>query len=125
MPQPSYRRNRDYTNGFNWTYELKTDVYRCYVKPHNDKIISYTKRMKNIWDKMHPEYNFLSDKNLKDQTSRVDKDNVVMDTEYRETSFITRNDNRCTVTDTGYNYGNIVPNENIVPDKVIPESISN
>ena len=75
---------------------------------------------------MHPEYNFLSDKNLRDQTSRVDKDNVVMDTEYRETStFITRNDNRCTVTDTGYNYGNIAPNENIVPDKVIAENIPN
>ena len=41
MPQPSYRRNRDYTNDFNWTYELKTDVYRCYVEARNDKNIGY------------------------------------------------------------------------------------
>ena len=50
----------------------------------------------------------------------------VMDTEYRETSTsITRNDNRCTVTDNGNNYGNIVPNINIVPDEVIAENIPN
>ena len=49
-----------------------------------------------------------------------------MDTEYRETSTsISRNYNRCTVTDNGYNYGNIVPNENIVPDEVIAENIPN
>ena len=35
---------------------------------------------------MHPEYNFLSDKNLRDQASRIHKNNVVMDTEYREAS---------------------------------------
>ena len=53
---------------------------------------------------MHPEYNFLSEKSLRDQASRVHKNNVVMDTEYRETSTsITRNDNRCTVTDNGNN----------------------
>ena len=75
---------------------------------------------------MHPEYNFLSDKNLRDQTSRVHKNNVAMDTEYRETSTsITRNDNRCTVTDNGYNYRNIVPNENIVHDEVIAQNIPN
>ena len=33
---------------------------------------------------MHPEYNFLSDKNRRDQASRVHKNNVVMDTECRE-----------------------------------------
>ena len=75
---------------------------------------------------MHPEYCFSSDKNLRDHASRVHKNNVVMDTEYRETSTsITRNDNRCTVTENGDNYGNIVPNENIVPDEVIAENIPN
>ena len=49
-----------------------------------------------------------------------------MDTEYRETSTsITRNDNRCIVTDNGNNYGNIVPNGNVVPDEVIAENIPN
>ena len=81
MPQPSYRRKRDYTNDFNWTYELKADV-----KARNDKSIGYMKRLKNLWDKMHPEYDFLSDKNLRDQASRIHKNNVVIDTEYREAS---------------------------------------
>ena len=71
MPQPSYRRNRDYTNDFNWTYELKTDVHRCYVEARNDKSIGYMKRLKNLRIKMHPEYNFLSNKNLRDLASRV------------------------------------------------------
>ena len=50
MPQASYRRNRDYTNDFNWTYELKTDVHRCYVEARNDKSIVYMKRLKNLWE---------------------------------------------------------------------------
>ena len=62
MPQPSYRRKRDYTNDFNWTCELKADVYKCYVKARNVKSIGYMKRLKNLWDKIHLEYNFLSDK---------------------------------------------------------------
>ena len=43
MPQPSYRRKRDYANDFNWTYELKADV-----KAPNDKSIGYMKRLKNL-----------------------------------------------------------------------------
>ena len=126
MPQPSYRRNRDYTNDFNWTYELKTDVHKCYVEAHNDKSIEYMKRLNNLWDKMHPEYNFLSDKNLRDQASRVRKNNVIMGTQYRETSTsITRHDNRFTVTDNENNYENIVPNKNIIPDEVTDEDIPN
>ena len=94
MPRPSYHRNCDYANDFNWTYELKMDVYRCYIEAHNDKSIRYMKRLKNLWDKMHPAYNFLSEKNLRDQASRVHKNNIVIDTEYRETSAsITKNDN--------------------------------
>ena len=46
MPQASYRRERDYTNDFNWMYELKVDVYKCYVKTRNDKSTGYMKRLK-------------------------------------------------------------------------------
>ena len=75
------------------------------------------KRLKTLWDKMHPEFNFLSDKNLQDQASRTHKNNVVMDTEYREASTsITRNDYLCTVTGNGNNYRNIDANENIEPE---------
>ena len=126
MPQPSYRRKLDYTNDFNWTYELKTDVYKCYVKARNDKTIGYMKRLKNLWDKIHPEYNFLSDKNLRDQAARIHKNNVVMDTEYHGApTSITRNDNLCTVTGNGNNYRNIDPNEKITPEEVIAENIPN
>ena len=39
--------------------------------------------MKNLWDEIHPELNFFSAKNLRDQASRVEKNRVVMETEYR------------------------------------------
>ena len=82
------------------------------------------KGLKNLWDKMHPEYNFLSDKNLRDQASRILKNNVAMDIEYREASTsITKNDNLCTVTGNGNNYRNINPNENIAQEEVIAENI--
>ena len=75
---------------------------------------------------MHPEFNFLSEKNLRDQASWIHENNVTMDTEYREASTsITRNDNLCTVTGNGNNYRNIDPNENIAPEEVIAENITN
>ena len=40
------------------------------------------KRSKNYYDKLHPEFNFLSDKNLRDQTSRIEENKIVMETEY-------------------------------------------
>ena len=69
---------------------------------------------------MHPEYNFLSEKNLRDQASRIHKNNVVMNTGYREASTsITRNDNLFTLAGNGNNYRNIDPNENIALEEVI------
>ena len=40
------------------------------------------KRPKEKWDEIHPEYSFRSDKNLRDQASRIEKNKDVMDTEY-------------------------------------------
>ena len=40
------------------------------------------KKLKEKWDKIHPEYSFLTDKNLRDQASRIEKNKDVMDTEY-------------------------------------------
>ena len=49
-----------------------------------------------------------------------------MDIEYREAStFITRNDNLCTVTGNGNHYRNIGANENIAPEEVSAENIPN
>ena len=39
------------------------------------------KRLKNYWDK-HPEFNFLIDKNLRDQASRIEENKIVMETGY-------------------------------------------
>ena len=73
---------------------------------------------------MHPEYNFLSDKNLRDWASIIYKNNVAIDTGHREASAsITRNDNLCTVTSNGNNYRDIGPNDNIVPEEFIGENI--
>ena len=30
-------------------------------------------RLRNYWDKLHPECNFLSDKNVRDQASRIEE----------------------------------------------------
>ena len=40
------------------------------------------KRQKEKWDEIHPEYSFLTDKNLRDQASRIEKNKDVMDTKY-------------------------------------------
>ena len=40
------------------------------------------KRSKKYWDELHPEFNFLSNKNLRDQVSHIGKNKVVMATEY-------------------------------------------
>ena len=79
---PSYRRNRDYSSQFKWTEELKQDVFRCYKEAKSDPKIGYMKRMKKLWDNIHPELNYFSDKNLRDIASRVEKEHIVMETEY-------------------------------------------
>ena len=54
----------------------------------------YMKRLKSYWDEIYPEFSFLSDKNLRDQASRIDKNKVVMEAEYENinTPKITEND---------------------------------
>ena len=39
----------------------------------SDSKIGYMNRMKKLWDEKHPELNFFSAKNLRDQASRVEK----------------------------------------------------
>ena len=82
MPRkPCYRRNRDYSKQFDWTYDLKKDLYNCYLKTKEDPKIGYMKRLKKYWNELYPEFNFLSDKNLRDQASRIEKNKVAMATE--------------------------------------------
>ena len=82
----SYRRNRDYSKSFAWTYELNKDLYKCYVKAKEDPKIGYMNRLKQYWEEIHPELNYFSSKNLRDHVSSIIKRNVIM-----ETSFNTEN----------------------------------
>ena len=81
-PKPSYRQNRDYLTDFNWMCDLKCDVYQCYLTAKEDPRIGCIKRLKEKWDEFHLEYSFLTDRNLRDQASRIEKNKDVMDTEY-------------------------------------------
>ena len=69
----SYRRKRDYTKQFDWTYELNNDLYKCYLRTKENKSLGYMTRMKNYWDEIYQEYSFLTSKLLRDQASKVVK----------------------------------------------------
>ena len=81
-PRPSYRRNCDYSTHFIRTHDLKRNVYQCYLTAKEDSRRGYLKRLKEKWNEIHPEYSFLTDKNLRDQASRIEKNKDIMDTEY-------------------------------------------
>ena len=52
--------------------------------------------MKQNWDIIYPEFSHLSDKNLRDQASRIIKNKIVMETE-----FSTDSSANCCVAQTG------------------------
>ena len=78
----SYRRNRDYSKSFKWTYELDKDLFACYEKAKLDPRIGYMNRLKTNWDEKHPELANFSAKNLRDHVSSIIKRRVVMETDY-------------------------------------------
>ena len=59
-PKPSYRRNRDYSKQFDWSYDLKKDGYKCYLRVKEDPKIAYMKGLKKYWGELRPEFKFLS-----------------------------------------------------------------
>ena len=50
--RPSMRRNRDYSQHMTWTYELNSDLYKCYLEADSSKY-KYSTRMKELCDKSH------------------------------------------------------------------------
>ena len=78
----SYRRNRDYSKLFAWTYELNKDLYKWYVKANEDAKIGYMNRLKEYWEEIHPELNYFSSKNLRDHVSSIIKRNIIMETSF-------------------------------------------
>ena len=95
MPlKPSYKGKRNYRKYFNRSYELKRDVYNCYLRAKENPAPGYMKRLKSYCVEIYPEFSFLSDKNLRDAASLIDKNKVVTKTEYENISTpkITEND---------------------------------
>ena len=77
----SYRRNRDYSKQFAWTYGLNEDLYKCYDKAMEDRRIGYMNRLKNYWDEMYPQLSYFTSKNWRDQASRIEKRKTVLKTQ--------------------------------------------
>ena len=56
----TYRRNRDYTKQFDWTYDLNCDLYNCYTTAKENPAIGCMKPMKQNWGIIYPEFSHLS-----------------------------------------------------------------
>ena len=99
----SYRRpNRDYSKSITWTYELNKDVYDIYIMVKSDES-GYIKRMKEMWDKIHPELEFAA-KNLRERAMRIINKKLIRETglilEQQETiQELPQGENRASNTD--------------------------
>ena len=76
----SFRRpNRDYNKTIDWTYELNRELYDIYIKSEPDRI-GFMQRLKDLWDKQHPEINTTS-KNLNERAKRIIRNKLVFATD--------------------------------------------
>ena len=66
-----------------WTYELNKDIHRIYleIKPSER---GYMKRLKEMWDKEHPQLSHMTAKHLAVQVDRVIKKKLIRETGYIE-----------------------------------------
>ena len=102
----SYRRNRDYSKQFAWTHELNEDLYKCYRKAKEDPSIGYINRLKNYWDKIYPQFSYLSSKRLRDQASRVERRKIAMTTQNIEINTNETDMNKVNTNETDINKTN-------------------
>ena len=86
----SYRRDRDYSKQFKWTYELNKDLYNCYTKARENPKKGYMKRMKVLWDDLHPELSYFNGKYLRQQSTYITQRGYILETR-------TENDQETTV----------------------------
>ena len=75
----SYRRICDYTASISWTYEMNREVLRCYKRAKDDPKIGYMKQMKTYWDKLYPDYNNFTEKQLRQQATFVESKELVLE----------------------------------------------
>ena len=111
----SYKRNRDYSKQFNWTYELKENLYGCYKKAKEDPKLGYMKHTKEYWDDIHPELVFFTERNLREQATRIEKNKTVMATEYSQTQ---NNNNQIEINNT-------ITNDDTTEGTVIETTVNN
>ena len=64
------RPNRDYTKHITLSYELNKDIYNIYKEAEPGRT-GYMKRMKDVWDQIHPEHKHLTNKHLREQALQV------------------------------------------------------
>ena len=90
----SYRRDRDYSKQFKWTYELNKDLYNCYTKARENPKKGYMKRMKVLWDDLHPELSYFNGKYLRQQSTYITQRGYILETRRendQETTVIAEN----------------------------------
>ena len=80
----SYRRKRDYSQHFQWSYELNSDVYKCYSKARGNPKIGYMKCLKEGWDKLHLELAHFALKQLRQQANFVASKSIILQTDTTE-----------------------------------------
>ena len=123
----SYRRNRDCSKSFAWTYELNKDFTNAKsIKAKEDPKIGYMNWLKEYWEEIHPELNYFSSKNLSDHVTSIIKRNVIMETSFNiENRSIATNtevnnhnditinaDENCSAASNGNNRDNDIDNGN-------------
>ena len=92
----SYRRDRDYSKQFKWTLnkELNKDLYNCYTKARENPKKGYMKRMKVLWDDLHPELSYFNGKYLRQQSIYITQRGYILETQAEndeETNVIAEN----------------------------------
>ena len=75
----SYRRKRDYSQHFEWSYELNCDVYKCYSKARENPNIGYMKRLKEEWGKLHPELAHFTQKQLRQKATFAASKSMILE----------------------------------------------
>ena len=90
----SYRRDRDYSKQFKWTYELNKDLYNCYTKERENPKKGDMKRMKVLWDNLHPELSYFNGKYLRQQSTYITQRGYILEIQTendKETNLIAEN----------------------------------
>ena len=76
----SYRRGRDYSKQFKWTYELNKDSYNCYTKARENPKKGCMKHMKVLRDDLDPELSYFNRKHLRQQSTYITQRGYILET---------------------------------------------